>query len=152
MTAAQTARSWRIVIPTPGPWLTDNDSRRNVHAHNRKVQAWRNAAYVAARAVSPRIPTGLDLVRVDCLFRFAQPPVREIANLRATLKACVDGAVGARRGTAAGYGIVVDDSDRHVRYGSYGFAPVKIPPARLALNRYAGDVVLTVTDLSGGAR
>jgi hypothetical protein len=142
---------WRIEIPSPGFWLSDNDSRRNVYAHSRRVQAWRSAAYIAARSVKPRIPTGIDVVRVDVLFRFAIKPVEEISNLRATVKACVDGAVGRKRGTAPGYGIVVADSDRHVKYGSYGFELIDASPARLALNPNYGFVVLTVTDISGSA-
>lgn len=137
---------WVITIPAPCPWLTDNDRRHHM-AQARLVREWRNAAYAAALRTRP--PRLLDRVRVDCLFRWATSPVKELDNVRATRKACVDGAVGSRRGTAVGYGIVIDDSDRHVEYGYVRAELIEVPPARLALNPHAGELILTVTDLSG---
>jgi hypothetical protein len=107
---------WTILIPAPDRWLTANDRGRWDIA--RRVKTWRDAAFVAAFQVKP--PKGLERVRVDVLWTFAgRSPVREIENLRPTLKAVIDGAVGPKGKTAPGYGIVVDDSDRHLVYGDY---------------------------------
>lgn len=137
------AGPWTITIPAPAPWLSAND-RDNRYARARKVKAWRVAAYVAALRARP--PKGVDLVRVDVEFRFAGPaPVKEIENLRPTLKAVIDGAVGPARATAPGYGIVVDDTDIHLIYGGYTAAP--LPTSRAGRLRL-GDVVLTVTEVA----
>jgi hypothetical protein len=138
------AGPWTITIPRPVRWLTAND--RGHWDITTRTKAWRNAAFVAALRVKP--PKGLNLVRVDALFQFAgQPPVRELENLRPTLKAAVDGAIGPRRRTAAGYGIVPDDSDRHVLYGYYahettGHTRVH-PPSQCC----CGALVLTVSEV-----
>lgn len=158
MTDLQTAevavqRSWKIVIPTPGKWMTAND-RGHWSKRAPLEAAWRSAAERAARQMRPKIPRGLDLVRVDVLLRYGRKPVREIENLRDTLKACVDGAVGparvSKKGTSPGYGIVTDDSDKHVLYGAYDGELMELTKAQKVLNPYAGEVVLTVTELTRG--
>lgn len=139
---------WVVTVPTPGWWLTANNVSPNRYAQGRRVKAWREVAYAAAKACRPHLPTGLDRVRVDVLYRWAKRPVLEVANLAPTLKAVIDGAIGPKRGQSVGYGVVVDDSDRHLAYGSYAFERVAVSPARAALDPYAGEVVLTITDLS----
>ena len=137
-------RQWVIRIHQPDEWLTAN---RTPHwaARNRMVQTWRHAAYFAARQTRPRIPTGLELVRVEVLFRWGKAPVRDLPNITPTIKVCVDGAVGPSRrtktgSTALGYGIVPDDSDNHLVLAA--------PRAELVKGLVRGQVVLTVVDLS----
>lgn len=110
---------WEMEVRAPCPWLTANDRLdRWEKAH--RIRLWRSAAYLAARR--DKLPTDLDHIRIEAVARFAgPPPVRDLANLHPTVKAVVDG-LGPRRearrnGTvvvSVGYGLVPDDSDRHV--------------------------------------
>ena len=143
-------RVWEIRIPSPGYWLTSNNQLRDKIAQGRRIKPWRNAAYLATRAVRPRIPTGLDRVRVDVDYRWiGRKPVRELRNLEPTLKACVDGAIGCARGGALGYGIVADDNDQRLVYGPLTGCPLLVPTALARLNPRGGEVVLTVTEVHG---
>jgi hypothetical protein len=114
------SRGWEITIGAPCEWLTANDRLdRWEKAH--RVRLWRTAAYV--HAVKAKLPTGLDRVKIVAVARFAgRPPVRDVENLAPTVKAVVDG-LGPRREThraggevivSVGYGLVPDDSDKHV--------------------------------------
>lgn len=138
--------TWTIRVHQPAEWITANKTQHWA-ARARLIAHWRHAAYYAARQTRPRIPTGLELVRLDVLSRWGRPPVRDMPNIEPTIKAIVDGAIGPSRrtktgSTALGYGIVADDSDRHVIYGTKTAEVVR------GLGQYDGQVVLTVTDMS----
>jgi hypothetical protein len=138
-------RPWlvRVAQPTLG-WISANGTSHRM-AKARLIKEWRRRAYGAA--VFAGVPQGLDRVRVDVEFVFiGRSPVREIENLRPTLKAIVDGAIGPARGDAPGRGVVPDDSDKHLEYGSY----VSRVEARSTVHTLCGRVELTITDLSGG--
>lgn len=82
--------------------LSANDGKRvNVHAHNDKVQFWKQLGLVTARnRRAPRMDHG----RVVVVFRFPRRDMtREVSNLQPTIKALVDGLVVA--------GVFADDAD-----------------------------------------
>lgn len=115
-----TGREWTLAIPAPASWLTNN-SREHRMADAPVTKAWRTAGYVAARRA--RLPQGLGHVRVTPTARLVGPGVvREAPNLAPTIKAVVDGlgpsrVITKRDGTqyhAPGWGLVLDDSDRHL--------------------------------------
>lgn len=127
MTAPQTpGRSWHVRVPYAGEWLTDNDRRRPV-AVSPIVRAWREAVVVACRQA--RLPQGITPVTIHAVMWWVgrTAPVRDRANLARTMKAIVDGLVPSRdwtrknrqgntvRGRTVGYGLIPDDSDRHVK-------------------------------------
>jgi hypothetical protein len=74
------------------------------------------------------------LVRLDIAFRWAKPPVDTVMNMAETIKAVVDGAIGPKRGSAVGYGLVIDDSFRHVQYGSLSIETAAFPRGRVTLD------------------
>lgn len=140
--------TWTIRIDAPRAWITANH-RMNRWKLADAVRDWRTAGFYAAHNTRPKLPTGLQLARVDILLRWAKPPVRDVENARETVKAAVDGALGPRRG-GLGYGVVVDDSDKHLIYGSYESELIVVRPSVLVLKPFVGQIVMTVTDLSGG--
>lgn len=98
---------WAAEIPiSPAAWkqyrLSANDGKRvNVHAHNEKVQFWKELARVVAKQRrAPRMSRG----RVVVVFQFPNGGMtREVSNLQPTIKALVDGLVVA--------GVFKDDND-----------------------------------------
>jgi hypothetical protein len=146
-----TPRQYRIVVPYTGDWMTANNAKLDKYVQGARRKAWRDSAYYAARGVKPKLPTRLQLVRLDVLYRWAKPPVDTARNMEPTLKAIVDGALGPRRGTAVGYGLIVDDNAKHLVYGEIASEVATFPRAKVAMDAYFGDVVLTVTDLSDRA-
>ncbi len=135
-------RSWTITVLAPCEWLTDND-RRHRMAQARLIKMWREATYLAARQA--KLPTGLSRVRIDVVATFfGHSPVRDRPNLGATCKAAVDG-LGRRQRGAVGYGLVPDDSDKHVD-GPY----LTIGPGKPA-KPYGpgGELTITITEVSG---
>ncbi len=144
-------RQWTITVTTPCDWLTAND-RRNRMVQANLVKMWREAAYWAARKA--KLPTGLQRVRLDveAVF-FGRAPVRDRDNLRPTVKAAIDGAIGparewtrnGKRHRSVGYGVVPDDSDKHVDGPYLTIGPGK--PARLY--GPGGELTITITEVSG---
>jgi hypothetical protein len=141
-------RSWTIVIPIAGEWLSSNNVYRDNVAQGRRIKKLRKNAYDAAMATRPKPPINLDKVLVDVLYLWGVRPVEECANLSPTLKACVDGAIGRKLGKAPGYGIVAADSDRHVKYGTVEGRQMPLTRGQVPIAKQLGQVVLTITELS----
>ena len=118
---ARMSREWTLRIVAPDVWLTANKPSGKP-ARTRLIKAWRTAAFQAARAA--RLPKGLDRVHIEPVahFRGRARPVKEAPNLSSTIKAVIDGLGREQRGKnhdgvpwiAVGYGLVVDDNDKHV--------------------------------------
>lgn len=109
------SREWTIVIPVPkGGWLTNNPrSNTNKFGRGDLVKAWRQAAFDAASEA--KLPTGLDYVEFHGEARSrGRNPVHDKNNLRATLKAAIDGLAAPMKGSP-GYLLIPGDSDKHVR-------------------------------------
>lgn len=115
--APRPGRTWCIEIPFAGEWLTANRGSRYRHGSNE----WRALANIAC--AHARLPRGITPVRLHlvCWYHTARAPVRDRLNLAPTIKAIVDGltpkVVSSRNGrphTRGGYGLLPDDSDRHV--------------------------------------
>lgn len=113
-------QQWTLRIVAPGAWLTANSRLDRRYVGAKLTRAWRLAAWAAARQAG--LPTGIERVRIDCVARFrGRAPIRDRDNLRPTVKAVVDGLgperrrfVRGRLEVAPGWGLVVDDSDKHV--------------------------------------
>lgn len=144
-----TAGPWVIRIPSNGDWLTSNNVSRERMAQSRRVKAWRKNAFEASFYTRPKLPKGIERVRLDIHFRWAKSPVAEVANMDPTVKVIVDGAIGRPLGKSPGYGLIVSDSDRHLVYGPRTSEIAVFPRGRVAQDPYAGEVVLTITDLTG---
>lgn len=153
-------RTWTITIPAPVRIVSANaegDWRRGPNH-----RAIRDTAY--ARIATSGIARGLTLVRVDLEIRFPRNAARRNeTNYHPTVgKPVVDAlgperryviSKGARKGQTVlerGYGVITDDTSPplhcpdcpHIRFG----APTGRDP-----RRPFGELVLVVTDLSGGA-
>jgi len=111
---------WTVRVHQPGPWLTANIDRYR-YRRAALVRAWRLATVDACAAAE--LPHGITPVSIDATVCYTrpQPPVRDRLNMAPTLKACVDALTPARtihRGGKVhhvhGYGLLPDDSDRHV--------------------------------------
>lgn len=113
------ARTWRLEIFAPDAWLTANIERHR-QARSRKVRAWREATVAACTVAG--LPKGITPVTITAVVLHAgRAPVRDRLNLAPTLKAIVDGLTppktfrrDGKTYTTAGYGLLPDDSDRHV--------------------------------------
>ncbi len=111
-------RSWSVRVPFAGAWLTSNRAT----SYRWGAKGWRDSVMLACRAA--RLPTAITAVvdiHVDAFF-VGRPPVRDKINFQPTIKALVDGLVplgvvtrSGKRHTRGGYGLLVDDSDKHVR-------------------------------------
>lgn len=138
-------RTWTITITAPCPWLTAND-RRHWAAQAELVKQWRLASCLAARWA--KLPTGLDRVRIDAVAHFrGRPPVRDRDNLQPTLKAVIDGLgpeKQTKKGKTPGYGLVPDDSDKHLAGTSLAIGE-KLP--RMPFGQ-PGEMVLLITEVT----
>jgi hypothetical protein len=109
--------AYRVEVPFAGEWLTSNKAGRYRHGST----PWRHTAHMACRAA--KLPTGLTPVILHLVaYYVGRAPVRDNANLYPTIKAIVDGLtplkVSSRHGqrhTRGGYGLIPDDSDKHIR-------------------------------------
>lgn len=143
-----TAGPWSLRIVAPCEFITANGSYHR-YVRSRLVREWRNAAFASARA--DKLPTGLVRVRIDVVFRFRGPaPVRDRDNLRPTFKAVVDGLGPSRhfsrngtRHHSKGYGLIPDDSDKHLEPGSFDIGE-PIPNRGYGP---AGELHLTITEV-----
>lgn len=116
----RTVTEWTLVIPVPGEWLTANVERYR-YKRSALVKAWRTAT--VGQCVAGRLPTGITPVDILAVIRHpGRAPVRDRLNLAPTIKALVDALTPGRTFTrngqtyrTAGYGLLPDDSDRHVR-------------------------------------
>lgn len=140
--SAGPAHSWLVRIPYAGQWLTANKPA----SYRYGAKEWRDSANVACRAA--KLPRGITPVTLHlvCWYETKRAPVRDKTNLFPTVKAIVDGltptVVSSRQGrphTRGGYGLIPDDSDRHV----YDTTWILMPGARPGVDLY-------ITEVSGG--
>lgn len=116
----------RIQVPFAGVWLTANRERFRFN-RAKHVKAWRDAVHEACLTAKPRPPKGITPVKVHVVAYYTgRAPVRDKTNIFNTIKACVDGLTPLKlhtrklangrvqRYTSGGYGLLPDDSDRHV--------------------------------------
>ena len=131
--------TWTLTVRAPDVWINANKQLPH-RAHTALVAVWRRAAYTYARHA--RLPQGLTRVRIQPVARLYGPGVaRDAANLAPTIKAVVDG-LGPPHGTAPGWGLIPDDSDRHLLLDQVVIDRGPRRPYQL------GELVLTITDLS----
>ncbi len=114
-------RTWTILIPFAGQWLTSNPgSTSNRHGRARAIRDWRESTAWACRAA--KLPTGITPVALHLALHYIdRPPVRDRDNIQPTVKAIIDGLTpprefsrGGKKYRTVGYGLIPDDSDRHV--------------------------------------
>lgn len=117
-TVSPAGRVWTIRIPFTGVWLTSNKAS----SYRYGARDWRNNTHVACMAA--KLPKGMLAVRLHgvCWWVGRVAPVIDNGNLRPTFKAIEDGLslmrVSTRKGkphTRGGYGLIPDDSDKHLR-------------------------------------
>jgi hypothetical protein len=92
-----------LTIVPPCAFINMND-RPHHHAKAKLTKAWREAAHIAAVAVSNR--DRYQRAHIVVAYRFPDNRRREVGNLQPTSKAIVDGIVDS--------GLLPDDSDQHV--------------------------------------
>lgn len=134
-------RTWTIRIPFAGEWLTSNPrSTGNRYGRSRAIKDWRNATSAVCHA--EKLPTGLQRVRLDFEVHFTgRAPARDRLNLAPTIKAAVDGLTPLKvvtrkdgvRYTMGGYGLIPDDSDRHVASTDWIQVPASVPCLMLTI-------------------
>lgn len=147
-------REWTIGIPVV-QWLTAN---RELHYRRRSEVVAKLRADVVVACMRADLPKGVTPVRLSAVAQYASPraPVRDRLNLAPTIKAIVDGltprTVKVRSGRSvisAGYGLLPDDSDRHVLDTTWTlqrFDPDS--PFNYGLPGNAGLVVLTISEVA----
>lgn len=151
------AAVYTVRIPAPVKMISINEER-NTHPRSAATmrKKWRQTAY--GKLVAANFPRGLDRIRIDLELRFTSHGHRDIVNYHPTVgKPIVDAVGPERRFTRAGKpvvglgrGVIIDDDpahlgcgdDPHLRFGELVRADPRWP---------LGLVVLTITDLSGGA-
>lgn len=147
-------REWTIGIPV-AQWLTAN---RELHYRRRSEVVASIRSDVFAACFRADLPKGITPVRLSAVAQHTSPraPVRDRLNLAPTIKAVVDGltprVVKTRAGkpvVSGGYGLLPDDSDRHVLDTTWTvqrFDPDG--PFNYGLPGWAGLVVLTITEVA----
>ena len=147
-------REWTIGVPIV-QWLTAN---RDLHYRRRSEVVASIRAGVVGACTRGDLPKGVTPVRLSAVAQYVSPraPVRDRLNLAPTIKACVDGltpqVVKVRKGKqviSLGYGLLPDDSDRHVLDTTWTlqrFDPDG--PFHYGLPGWAGLVVLTITEVA----
>lgn len=148
------SREWTIGIPV-AQWLTAN---RDLHYRRRSEVVAGLRTGVVGACHRAGLPTGVTPVRLSAVAQYVgrSAPVRDRLNLAPTIKALVDGltpqVIKTRKGKhviSAGYGLLPDDSDRHVLDTTWTlqrFDPDG--PFDHGLPGYAGLVVLTITKVA----
>lgn len=146
-----------ITVPVDA-WLTAN-KELHYQTRSRLVHALRRAVVAACERAD--LPTRITPVRLDAVARYLgrTAPVRDRLNLAPTIKALVDGltpqVVKTRAGkqiVSEGYGLLPDDSDRHVVDTTWRLE--RITPAGLGplmLLGRVGQIVLTIHHLGDPA-
>ena len=151
-------RRWTLTRLAPCAWLTSNrlNGPNDIPERARLVRKWR--ADIVAACRDGGLPTGearLDYVRVRMTARFrGRPPVRDgnAGNLDPTKKAVVDGLGPARSrrmpdGTvrvAAGWGLIRDDSDKHIESSSIVLGE---PLPDTVMPGHPGLLIVEITEL-----
>lgn len=93
-------------------WINANHHNLSPFKRNDLTQEWREIAMVRARAA--KLPQGLvDRVFIEAFIHPADNRSYDAQNLYPTAKAIVDGLVTGK-GKITGYGMLPDDSNRHV--------------------------------------
>lgn len=149
---------WTLRFPAPDRMLSGNG---NVYWRVRHslTTSWREATYTHARAA--KLPVGLARIRLDFELRFPTARTdRDEANYHTlVVKPATDGLGapfrqeikrGKRAGevsTAPGYGLIERDTPEFLEGPYIRFGPKCADPKRTPF----GEVVVTITDLSGVA-
>ncbi len=152
MTAA-TGRVWTLQFMAPCAWILANrNSAHERYSRSSLVRGWRRAMVDCCSCGDVVLPCGedrLDLIAIDATARFrGRAPVRDSDNLGPTLKAVKDAlAVPRRHGKhppAAGYGLIPEDSDKHVAH-----AEIRIgePLPRSVWEGHPGLLIVRITEL-----
>lgn len=130
------ARTWAIRVYAPAPWLTANIERHH-YKRSKLVRQWREATRDAC--LTARLPTGITgpvTVHASVRYQGNRAPVRDRLNLAPTIKALVDALTPSRTFTragktyvTAGFGLLRDDSDRHIAQTTWVMGPSGIAGA-----------------------
>lgn len=132
--------SYTVTVPFAGQWLTSNPkSTTDRWGRSGAVKDWRVSVTLACRAA--KLPKDLLVpVTIHAVCWYAgRSPVRDKINLAPTLKAVVDGLGPERRFTrtfrgnirhyvSPGYGLLVDDDDKHVMDTTWELKPTLLQP------------------------
>lgn len=147
------SRAWTIGVPVM-QWLTAN---RELHYRRRAEIVTTLRSGVVAACHRADLPKGITPVRLSAIAQYTgrSAPVRDRLNLAPTIKAVVDGLTprvekwrGGRAVVSLGYGLLPDDSDRHVLDTTWTLARLNADgPFEHGLPGYAGLVVLTITEV-----
>jgi hypothetical protein len=141
----------RVLAPADG-WLTSNPRRAGAwRARSAVVREWRSNA--AAACMAAGLPKGITPVTIEVVAWYrGRAPVNDRLNLAPTIKAAVDGlgperiiTRNGKRFHAAGYGLLTDDSDRHVRDTTWTMRKAETDVEVLALRGAVGALVFTIT-------
>lgn len=133
--------SWRVRIPYAGQWLTSNKPA----SYRYGAKEWRHSTMVACH--NAKLPKGVTPVKLHliCWYETSRAPVRDRLNLAPTIKAIVDGLSptvistrNGRRHTRGGYGLLPDDSDRHVHDTTWAIVPGLRPFVDLYITEVTG--------------
>lgn len=147
-------RVWTLTLLAPCEWICANrDTAHQWQSRSRLVRKWRQAVVDCCRAGG--LPCGdqrLDYIRVRMTARFrGRPPVRDgnAGNLDPTKKAVLDGLGPPRRygknpRPSPGYGLIRDDSDKHVQSASIVLGE---PLPRTVIADHPGLLIVTIREL-----
>ncbi len=159
----RTGRTWTLLIPAPAPmWSTNDSHRHGPRASSANRVHWRQAGYLAARAAD--LPKGVDRVRMEFTFHFANRLRRDALNYSETAKPVIDGmgpplfhapTEKAPAGKSApGWGLIVDDTPEHLVSASLAIGPLwrdnlaGLDPAdRKALQSAHGGLTVVVAEV-----
>lgn len=137
------SRTWTIQVAFSQFWLTSN--KTSLYRHH--ARPWREAAHVAC--IAARLPKGITPVTIHAVCWYVgRPPVRETPNLDPTIKAIVDGLTpkvishrGGKPHARGGYGLIPDDSDRHVLARTFEMRRSDtVPWVDLTITEVEGDI------------
>ena len=134
MPAATGLRTWTLTIPAPAIWLNANQ-RTDLRRQTPDRRAWRDAGRVYA--MQAKLPN-LQRAHILAELRFADARRRDVHNLYPTVKALVDGLVD--------FGLLPDDSHEYLIGPDLRYGP-RVAKRPVGVS---GEVVLTITELSGG--
>lgn len=136
---------YAVTVPFTGKWLTANPrSTADRYGRSRAVKEWRAFTVLACQAA--KAPKGIGPVTIHAVcYHVGRSPVRDKLNLAPTIKAIVDGLTPQRTWirlgkpqVSPGYGLLADDSDKHVHATTWDLVPTFLQPY----------VLLTITEVS----
>lgn len=141
-----TEQKWHVRVPFCGTWLTANPkSTADRYGRAETIRNWRWATAISCR--SAKLPQGITPVTIHAdVFWVGNRPVRDKLNLAPTIKAIVDGLCPEREWTrngrahrSPGYGLLPDDSDKHVHATTWNLkqSPTGQPFVELVITEVA---------------